>query len=94
MAGLTAEEALELQELYVEQKQALDEIKVELEETKQRIIDASGGASFNGRVLSLKVGTRVGSVDYTSLLRFHEITTEETNAYRRPTTTTYTIKIN
>ena len=92
--ALTAEEALELQELYVEQKQALDEIKTQLEETKQRIIDESGGVSFNGRLLSYTVGSRIGSVDNTSLYRFHDITTEEVNAFRREPTVTHTIKVN
>lgn len=92
--ALTREEALELQEEYIELKQAFDEIKAQLEEKKQRIIDEAGGESFDGRLLSLKVGSRIGSVDYTSLLRFHDITTEETNAYRREPSTTFTIKIN
>lgn len=89
-----ADRALELQEAYVAAKEQLDQAKALVDGIKAEIIELSGGEPFQGRLLQLKRTQRQGSIDYASLFRFHEITTEEQNAYRRDPTTVFSIYVN
>jgi len=92
MTEITREQELQLE--YIELKELTDETKALLEAKRQEIIEASGGNAFQGQYLSMSVNQRRGNIDYPSLFRFHNISDQEQDAYRRESTTSFTLRIN
>ena len=91
---IAEDRALQLQQDYIEAKKVADEAKAQVDSIRTEIIEASGNESFQGRLLTMKKFTRKGNIDYKTLFNFYEISETEQDAYRRASTTLFTITIN
>ena len=90
----TPDQLLEIQQAYIQAKEDLNHNKELVDNLKNQILELSNHQSFKGRLLSLKVGSRIGSINYKKIMNKYKISPETQESYRGEPTTTFTLTIN